>query len=72
MSLKLPSRDDYINAVPKIIYNNGWTEPKYKCVKCGGGMCKNLEEGITLTSNPPIYKNMYRCNDCKFVEYLEV
>ena len=71
MNLELPSKENYIKTVPKIVYNNGWTEPKYKCIKCSGGMCKNLKGGITLTSNPPIYKNEYRCNNCGYVEYLE-
>ena len=72
MNGKLPTKEEYIKTTPKIVYNLGWSAPKYECPKCGGGMCQNLEGGIMLTSNPPIYKNEYGCNNCYYVEYLEV
>ena len=42
-----------------------WSEPKYQCPKCGGGMCRN--EMVVLTSYPPQYE--YQCDKCGYVEY---
>lgn len=42
-----------------------WSEPKYKCPECDGGMCKN--EMVVLTSYPAQYE--YRCNKCGYVDY---
>lgn len=45
---------------------NPWSEPKFDCPKCGGGMCKDNTK--VLMSNPPMYE--YCCNKCGHVEYL--
>lgn len=42
-----------------------YSEPKYQCPKCGGGMCRN--EMIVLTSYPVQYE--YSCNKCGHVDY---
>lgn len=42
-----------------------WSEPKYLCTKCNGGMCRN--EKVVLASYPPMYE--YRCNKCGHIEY---
>lgn len=36
MDYELPTKEEYIGSMPKIIFNLGWTVPKYKCIKCGG------------------------------------
>ena len=65
---ELPTRDEYANE-PTIILTqttSEWSEPKYKCPKCGeGGMCKNLR--YVLASNPARYK--YRCDTCGYIDY---
>lgn len=48
------------------VLNNVWSEPKYKCEKCGGNVRKNLK--IILASLPPEYE--YVCNNCGNVDYL--
>ena len=64
----LPSAEEYKDSIESkfryAVYNE-WSEPKYRCPKCDGGMCKN--EMIVLTSYPEQYE--YRCNKCGYVEY---
>ena len=63
----LPTADEYRESIgfPPYYYQREWSEPKYICPKCGGGMCRH--ENIVLTSNPPQYE--YQCNKCGNVEY---
>lgn len=62
----LPSADEYRNSIgAQYYYQREWSEPKYICPKCGGGMCKH--ENIVFCSNPPQYE--YECNKCGHVEY---
>lgn len=63
----LPTAKEYREATSKTVFqfNARWSEPKYQCPKCGGGMCRN--EMITLTSNPPQYE--YQCDQCGRIEY---
>lgn len=62
----LPTADEYRKAIGvPYSYHREWSEPKYICPKCGGGMCRN--ETMVFTSNPPQYK--YQCNKCGNVEY---
>jgi predicted nucleic acid-binding Zn ribbon protein len=42
-----------------------WSEPKYLCTECNGGMCRN--EKVVLASYPPMYE--YKCNKCGHIEY---
>ena len=62
----LPTADEYRKSigVPHY-YQYEWSEPKYVCPKCGGGMCRH--ENVILTSNPSQYE--YKCNQCGYIEY---
>lgn len=42
-----------------------WSEPKYQCPKCDGGMRRN--EMIVLTSYPAKYE--YQCDKCGHIDY---
>ena len=44
-----------------------FSEPKYKCPKCGGSVRKNLT--MVLTSLPPKYR--YECDQCDYVDFHE-
>ena len=66
---KLPSKDEYkdsLGPVKHILSSSEWSEPMFKCPKCGGGMCRN--NMIICTSNPP--KNKYKCDKCGYIDYL--
>lgn len=43
-----------------------YSEPKYKCEKCGGNVRKRLD--IVCASNPPKY--VYVCEKCGNIDYL--
>ena len=45
-----------------------WSEPKYQCPKCGGGMCKNLM--VVLTTYPSQYE--YQCDKCGYIDYQDM
>ena len=63
----LPSAEEYkesMNSMFKYAFTE-WSEPKYQCSECGGGMCRN--EMVVCTSYPPKYE--YRCNKCGHVDY---
>lgn len=68
----LPSKEEYVKANRSVQQSTDesykWSEPKYKCSFCGGGMRKNLT--TALRSHPAKY--VYRCDDCGNEEYLEV
>lgn len=61
----LPTADEYRKLVSFPTPIQEWSEPKYQCPYCGGGMCKNLL--MILDSCPEQYK--YRCNNCGHIEY---
>lgn len=66
LTTDLPTADEYRKSIGvPYDYQHEWSEPKYVCPKCGGGMCKN--KTMVLASNPPQYK--YQCNRCGHVEY---
>lgn len=66
LRVDLPTADEYRNAIGiTYSYQSEWSEPKYICPKCGGGMCRN--EMVVLTSYPAQYE--YSCNKCGYVEY---
>lgn len=66
LSTELPTADEYRKSIGcPHYYQREWSEPKYICPKCGGGMCKN--ETMVFASNHPQYK--YQCNKCGHVEY---
>ena len=66
-TVNLPSAEEYRAAAEKFAlrFNSEWSEPKYKCPKCDGGMRRNL--AITLASYPPQYK--YQCDNCGHIDY---
>ena len=59
----LPTAKEYREAA--IQFTCQWSEPKYQCPKCGGGMRRN--EMVVLTSYPAQYE--YQCDKCGYVEY---
>lgn len=63
----LPSAKEYSEMANKIAFQftAQWSEPKYQCPKCGGGMCKNLM--VVLTSYPAQYE--YQCDKCGHIDY---
>ena len=63
----LPTAKEYREAAEKTAFQftAQWSEPKYQCPKCGGGMCRN--EMVVLTSYPPKYE--YQCDKCGYVDY---
>lgn len=65
---ELPSLEEYEskNSINVEDIARQWSKPKFKCSKCGGGMCKN--EMIVLTSYPASYQ--YSCDKCGNIEYL--
>lgn len=64
------SKEEYIKTLDKKIefINQQYSEPKYKCPKCNGGMCKNLQYYEIIDTMPAIYKDFYKCNTCGFEE----
>lgn len=64
---RLPTAEEYREAAEKVAFQftSQWSEPKYRCPKCGGGMCRN--NMITLTTYPAQYE--YRCDKCGHKEY---
>ncbi len=63
----LPSAKEYREAAEKAAFQftAQWSEPKYQCPKCGGGMCRN--EMVVLTSYPAQYE--YQCDKCGHIDY---
>lgn len=63
----LPSAKEYREMANKAAFQftAQWSEPKYQCPKCGGGMCKNLM--VVLTSYPVQYE--YQCDKCGHIDY---
>ena len=66
LSSDLPTADEYRKSIgDPYYYQREWSETKYVCPVCGGGMCRH--ETVVLTSIPPQYE--YQCNKCGHVEY---
>lgn len=63
----LPTAKEYSEAAEKIAFQftAQWSEPKYQCPECGGGMCKNMM--VVLTSYPAQYE--YQCDKCGHIDY---
>ena len=63
----LPTAKEYREAANKMAFQftRQWSEPKYQCSECGGGMCRN--EMVVLTSYPAQYE--YQCDKCGHIEY---
>lgn len=67
VTTKLPTAEEYREAAEKFAFKGiaQWSEPKYQCPKCDGGMCRNEME--VFTSYPPKYQ--YKCDKCGHIEY---
>ena len=63
----LPTAEEYRKAMDKsaFYFTAEWSEPRYQCPKCDGGMCKNLM--VVLTTYPVKYE--YQCDKCGHIEY---
>lgn len=48
-----------------------WSEPQYKCPKCGGNVRKSLLTGLTVACIPPVSLSYYHCDSCEYSEYLD-
>lgn len=64
---RLLTAKEYREAAQKAAFQFSaqWSEPKYQCPECGGGMCKNLM--VTLTTYPAQYE--YQCDKCGHIDY---
>lgn len=63
----LPTAEEYISSLTNFDFEiRKYSEPKYQCSKCGGGMCRN--EMIILPTFPS--KREYKCNQCGKVDYI--
>ena len=70
LETNLPSLENYIkdnHHIQKQVSGmlQDYSEPKYKCPKCGGNVRKNLT--MVLTSIPPKYR--YECDKCDHVDF---
>ena len=63
----LPTAKEYSEAAEKVAFQftAQWSEPKYQCPECGGGMRRN--EMIVLTTYPAKYE--YQCDKCGYIDY---
>lgn len=63
----LPTANEYRERLENTYgyYFKEYSEAKYQCPKCGGGMCRN--EMVILTSYPT--QREYKCNKCGYIEY---
>lgn len=61
---RLPTAKEYREMANQIDFLAQWSEPKYQCPKCNGGMRR--DETIVLSSFPAQY--MYECNKCGYRE----
>lgn len=68
--IQLISEEDFIKQNENhlsIMYTLGdWSEPKYRCPRCGKGKVR-MQLGVVYTSNPPCYK--YACDTCDYNTY---
>ena len=66
MDNSLPTFEDYKCKISTDNIIPEWSEPKFKCPVCDGGMRKN--NMVVLTTYPAQYE--YRCDKCGHREYL--
>ena len=66
-TVNLPSAEEYRKAADNFAFQftAEWSEPKYKCPKCGGGMRKNMM--VVCASYPATYE--YQCDKCGHIDY---
>lgn len=65
LDTNLPTEEEYRKFAEDTLQQKEWSEPKYICPECGGGMCRN--EMYAFASYPPKYQ--YQCNKCGHIEY---
>lgn len=73
--VKLQTREEFIEEIER---NNRLIDeykraPKYKCPKCGGGMCYNPDNflgNVTLDCYPQIHQTAYKCDTCGFEDVI--
>lgn len=65
LDTNLPTEEEYRKFAEGTLEQKEWSEPKYICPECGGGMCRN--EMYMFASYPPKYK--YQCNKCGHIDY---
>lgn len=61
---RLPTAKEYCEMANQINFSARWSEPKYQCPKCNGGMRR--DKTIVLNSFPVQY--MYECDKCGYRE----
>ena len=66
----LPTAKEYRDMANALTFQltTQWSEPKYQCPKCGGGMRRN--EMVVLTTYPAMYE--YQCDKCGHVDYQHI
>lgn len=64
---RLPTAKEYSEMAQKTAFQftGQWSEPKYQCPKCDGGMRKDLT--MVIDTYPAQYK--YQCDKCGHTEY---
>lgn len=65
LDTNLPTEEEYRKFAEDTLQQKEWSEPKYICPECGGGMCRN--EMYEFASCPPKYQ--YQCNKCGHIDY---
>jgi hypothetical protein len=65
LDTNLPTEEEYRKFAEGTLQQKEWSEPKYICPECGGGMCRN--EMYEFASYPPKYQ--YQCNKCGHIDY---
>ena len=65
LDANLPTEEEYRKFAEDTLQQKEWSEPKYICPECGGGMCRN--EMYEFASYPPKYQ--YQCNKCGHIDY---
>ena len=63
----LPTAEEYRKSTNELRsqFEKQWSEPKYQCPECGGGMCR--DEATILPTYPAQYE--YKCNQCGHIDY---
>ena len=65
LDANLTTEEEYRKFAEDTLQQKEWSEPRYICPECGGGMCRN--EMYEFASCPPKYQ--YQCNKCGHIDY---
>ena len=60
----LPTSDEYRQIAEQYVFRKIWSEPKYKCPRCGGVMRRN--EMLRYPTCPEQFE--YKCDQCAYTE----